>query len=370
MTPDDSRLEEALRSVGDDYLRRNPPDFPAARAKVRRLQRRRQWRNAAVTGLAGAAAAAIALFAWPSPRAADEALPPAGPRVISEVTIAVGDGPSEVAVGSGAIWVSNSEDGTVSRIDPSSNEEVATISVSGSPGDLAIAGDGTVWVANPGLGAVQRIDPTSNARTPDVLIPVAEESSSLDLAIDRYLWVSVVGRELVQIDLSTTDIVRTITDVTPVNVAARTGRVFVLEGDGTVVELDHLTGERTGFERSFDITDRGDVHLYGGKLWVAEGDGSTLMAADASDASAPVETYRFEGTYSEMVHTPTQVVVLSDTGAGGILSSISATGTDTLDGVDLDGSPRDLVQGSGSLWISNFDAGTVTRVEAVPGIAQ
>ncbi|MDQ4024483.1 MAG: hypothetical protein M3217_03175 [Actinomycetota bacterium] len=368
MTPDDSRLEEVLRSVGDDYLRRNPADFPAAREKVQRLQRRRQWRTGALTAVGGATAVALVVFAWPSPRVTERPLPPAGPRVTSEVTIEVGAGPGEVAVGPAAVWVSNTEEGTVSRIDPSTNEVAATISVLGTPGDLAVDGDGAVWVANPGLGAVQRIDPASNARTPDVVIPVAEELDPLDLAIDRYLWVSVVGRELVQVDPASSKVVRRITDVTPVNVAARTGRVFVLEDDGTVVELDAETGERTGFERSFDVVDRGDVHFYGGKLWVAAGDGSVVYAADAADASAPVETYRFPGTYQEMVHTPAQVFVLSDSGRTGILSALSSAGTETFAGVDLDASPRDLVQGAGSLWISNFDDGTVTRLEAVPSV--
>ncbi|HEX2195647.1 MAG TPA: hypothetical protein VHJ76_01875 [Actinomycetota bacterium] len=41
MTSDEDRLEQALRSVGDDYLRRNPADLHEARTKVGRLRRRR-----------------------------------------------------------------------------------------------------------------------------------------------------------------------------------------------------------------------------------------------------------------------------------------------------------------------------------------
>lgn len=366
MTPDDPRLEEVLRSVGDAYLRRNPADFPAAREKVRRLQRRRQWRTGAATAMTGAAAVTLVVLAWPSPRAGDEGLPPAGPHVTSAVTIEVGAGPNEVAVGPAAVWVSNTGDATVARINPSTNEVAATISVTGVPGDLAVAREGTVWVANPGLGAVQRIDAASNARAPDVRIPVAEEGEALDLAIDRYLWVSVVGKSLVQVDPVTSQVVRTVAGVTPVNVAARTGRVFVLEDDGTVVELDAETGERTGFERTFDVAGGGDVHFYGGKLWVASRNSSVIYGADVSDTSAPLQTYRFSGTYLEMVHTPAQLLVLSESGGEGILSVVSGTGAESFRGVDLGGSPRDLVQGAGSLWISNFDAGTVMRLEAAP----
>lgn len=365
---DDPRLEEVLRSVGDDYLRRNPANLPAARAQVGRLRRRRQVRMGALTALSGAAAVAVALYAWPGGEAVrDDALPPAAPRVTSQVTIEVGEGPTELAAGDSAIWVSNTAEGSVSRIDPSTNEEMAKIEVGGAPGDLAVAGDGAVWVANPELGVVQRIDPLGNSRTPDVAIPVAPEMSAIDLAVDRYLWVSVVGQELIQVDPSNGEVVRTVPGVTPVNVAARTGRVFVLEHDGTVTELDPVTGEPTGFERTFDVSDRGDIHFYGGKLWVAEGDEGTLSAADASAADAPVDVYEFPGTYLEMIHTPAGVIVLSDTGTGSaLLSSVSLSGAEPFAGVDLDGSPRDLVQGSGSLWVSSADDATVTRVEPVP----
>ena len=47
--------------------------------------------------------------------------------------------------GAGAVWVANSGDGTVSRIDPSTNSVVATIRVGNSPLGIAV-GAGYVWV--------------------------------------------------------------------------------------------------------------------------------------------------------------------------------------------------------------------------------
>lgn len=59
--------------------------------------------------------------------------------------IAVGDGPVALAVGAGAVWVANSGDGTVSRIDPRTNHVIATIPVGHRPQGIAIAA-GAVWV--------------------------------------------------------------------------------------------------------------------------------------------------------------------------------------------------------------------------------
>ena len=60
-------------------------------------------------------------------------------------TIKVGVGPLGVAVGSGAVWVVNNGAGTVSRVDPVTNEVVNTIEVGGTPRGVAV-GEGAVWV--------------------------------------------------------------------------------------------------------------------------------------------------------------------------------------------------------------------------------
>jgi YVTN family beta-propeller protein len=51
-----------------------------------------------------------------------------------------------VAFGAGAVWVANTGDGTVARIDPARNEVVQSIVVGNAPAGLSVA-DGTVWVA-------------------------------------------------------------------------------------------------------------------------------------------------------------------------------------------------------------------------------
>jgi YVTN family beta-propeller protein len=49
-------------------------------------------------------------------------------------------------VGAGAVWVTNSGDATVSRIDPATNEVVDTLDVGAAPTGIAVA-NGFVWVA-------------------------------------------------------------------------------------------------------------------------------------------------------------------------------------------------------------------------------
>ncbi len=57
----------------------------------------------------------------------------------------VGRAPVGIAYGAGSVWVANSGDGTVSRIDPTTSKVVATIPVGNNPRGIAV-GDGKVWV--------------------------------------------------------------------------------------------------------------------------------------------------------------------------------------------------------------------------------
>lgn len=369
MSNGEDRIGEALRAVGDDYLRRNPPDLLRARTRIEQLRRRRQMRMGAGTALATAAAVAAAVLVWPAadtdrpaPRPAGRIEAPSG-----SVSIPVGNGPAEIAVGEGALWVANVDDHTVSRIDPATNEAGPPIQLTSAPGDMAIGDSGEVWVASPGLGAVHRIDPVTSTTTPDRRVDVAPAGTPLDLAIDGYLWVSVVERELVQVDPATGDEVRRIDWVKPVNVAARYGSVFVLDAAGRVYGLDPATGEATGVELSFEVEGRGDVHYYDGSVWVAQGDGSTLYSADVASGATEIDSYSFRGTYVEMVQTDEGIVVLSDLGdLTGVLTLIDPVTGDTAEIGEIEGEPHDMVRGLDELWVSTFDPDVVTRIPSLP----
>ena len=68
------------------------------------------------------------------------------PRGPLERTIPLAVGAADVAYGAGALWVSNGLTGTVSRIDPRTNRVTAVLAVGNTPGRLAVGGQ-TVWTA-------------------------------------------------------------------------------------------------------------------------------------------------------------------------------------------------------------------------------
>jgi YVTN family beta-propeller protein len=78
--------------------------------------------------------------------------------------VPVGNGPGALTVGDGAVWVADTYDGEVVRIDPTTNAVKTTIKVGRGPSGVAV-GAGAVWVADSGDGTVSEIDPRTNTVT-------------------------------------------------------------------------------------------------------------------------------------------------------------------------------------------------------------
>jgi virginiamycin B lyase len=180
----------------------------------------------------------IALAAAPTRLAAAQdavwVLTPADNRVVridpatNEVvaTITVGRASSGLAVGAGAVWVSRRSDGTVVRIDPATNRVAATIPVGPAPGAMTVAG-GVVWVALPerGLG---RIDPASNQSS---TVPMDRCCEGELAAGDGALWVANHrDGTLVRVDPATGSVAARI----PLSRATGQGPHQVAVGDGAV----------------------------------------------------------------------------------------------------------------------------------------
>ena len=101
--------------------------------------------------------------------------------------IGVGDAPTGIAVGGGGVWVVDSLDDAVVRIDPDTRSVTATIRVGRSPAGVAF-GAGSVWVANSGDGTVTRID--TRHRQGPVTIAVGGSPQAITIA-DGKAWVTV-----------------------------------------------------------------------------------------------------------------------------------------------------------------------------------
>ena len=190
-------------------------------------------------------------------------------------TITVGSGPSGITTGCGAVWVANSQDGTVSRIDPTTNTVVQSINVGNGPVGIKCAA-GSVWVANTGDGTITRIDPDSGK--PGKRLPIAATELTYGAGT---LWASDrTGGRVVRIDPSTGRVQPIQVGNGPSGIAFGSGAAWVANSlDGTVSRIDPATN----VAQTFAVGNGPSAIAAGvGGIWVSNRFDGTVAHIDPS----------------------------------------------------------------------------------------
>jgi YVTN family beta-propeller protein len=239
---------------------------------------------------------------------------PDGDRITAQYP--VGRGPGAVVAGGGSMWVANTQDGTITRVDRERHQEVA-IDVGGAPHGLAF-GAGSLWVADGDARSVAQIDPGTNKiqqRIPVGNVPSAVAfaggalwvASGVDGTLDRIELGRVPGRPTIPLGSNPTAMAAgagalwvaseeagTVTRIEPRSgtvvraipvgngpsaVATGEGAVWVVNGhDGTVSRIDPATNAVSGIARVGGEPTA--VAAGGGAVWVAGGEGGTIARVD------------------------------------------------------------------------------------------
>jgi YVTN family beta-propeller protein len=199
----------------------------------------------------------------------------------------VGSEPVAIVYGHDSIWVANSEDDTVSRINPETREVEATIGVP-SPVDLAV-GAHAIWVAGGIDGTVSRIDPESNDVVATLDLrgrdPVVPRTVNGIAAGAGGVWAAVAGKELVRIDPARNRVVRSIdVGAAPLAVASEPGAVWAVTGAGRLLRIEPSTGAVTSelsvgspgtFPTDVETADDGVLVLVA-DIWVVDRESTQL----------------------------------------------------------------------------------------------
>jgi YVTN family beta-propeller protein len=279
---------------------------------------------AAVAILAGCATAAVMLALDDEEPAATSPRPdaPARASAAGQVTgtFPVGDSPGGVAVADGAVWVANTGDETVTRLDPTTGQrEGRPIPVGEDPRAIA-AGGGAVWVANFGDGTVSRIDTETNtASTP---IPV--------------------GRG-------------------PVDVAVGDGITWVATERDRVARLDPATGRPVG--PPVRVKSGGPLAIGGGRLWVSDPEDRTIRSIDTTSSDVVDAPIPVRATPTDLAAGPRFIwVTLADEGAIYRID-LRADNPDNR-AVPLRGRPDRIVRSGGRLWVTDVETESVAGITA------
>ena len=186
-------------------------------------------------------------------------------------------GPLGVAVGGGSVWVANSEDGTVSQVDPSTDRVVATIRVGNGPAGIAY-GAGSVWVLNAIDATLFRIAPASGLVTAKILL--GQDPSRLTFGLGQVWVTSEESGLLLRIDPKANSVVQAIpVGNGPVGVTTGNGAVWVANSpDRTLSRIDPASGAIT----KTALTVRpSEVTYANSSLWVSSPIDTQLVQVDA-----------------------------------------------------------------------------------------
>jgi YVTN family beta-propeller protein len=219
--------------------------------------------------------------------------------------ITVGRGAWGIGVGAGSLWVSNSDDATVSRIDPSSRRVIATIPVGGRNLGPVVVTHEMVWVlrndfdTSPG-GELIRIDPARNKVVGRILLGKNMCGSFGIVAANDAMWISADAQgSVIRIDPATGRLVaRTRIKGAPIGPVVAHGAVWVAneaEGPTRMWRIDPATNEASPMR---DLAgDDSMLEPSAGRFWTT--DGSTIRMIDPATGAVELamvlpNTYDFE----------------------------------------------------------------------------
>jgi YVTN family beta-propeller protein len=200
---------------------------------------------------------------------------PGGPSL--STTIPVGAAPSHMAVGAGAVWVTNTDDATVARIDLKSRSVRQNTPVRPGPGAIAV-GEGGVWVVNGLDGTVSWISPATNQAVKT--IPVGNGPSGICVGGGAVWVASGDDSSITRIDPHEGRVTATIPlDVRPTELACGDGAVWASsESSPTITEISFARRRVIGSIPVPGAT--GAIAFGSGVLWVASPLDGTVSKVD------------------------------------------------------------------------------------------
>jgi YVTN family beta-propeller protein len=366
LTDIDKLLRSSLNEAADAY---DPVQVHEARREfLRRARRRRIFARA---GLAFAGAALVGLFVVVSASDINVSSPdrdePVTGIASARITarIEVGDAPRSVAVTRGSVWVANSGDGTLSRIDALTNEVIDEVDVGGTPSEITEAG-GSIWVAVEDQPRVTAVDVDTLAQES---VELKGGGTNIDLTpAGEFLWAVSPDTPLQRIDSATGRTIEQALSVDePVDTAVGAGKVWVLGAEGAIDQVDQASG--LGPEVTFSLEApvdpaASDLAFDGTSLWVADGNSRTIVRVDPH-AGVLTGEFEFQGRWAEITTSGGRVWALvgNDSSEATLMLLEDSAGIRSAGTMRLAGGPVGITGRGGSLWVANLSSDSVSHID-------
>ena len=276
---------------------------------------------------AGMAVGAGAL--WVSDAANDRVLRLDAQTHRIEDRIPVGRNPSGIVASSGSVWVANTGGRTVSEIRPESGTVVATVPVGNAPTAIAY-GAGAIWVADASDGTVTRIDPLT--ATAVATIQLGQPLTDIAVGLGAVWASSASSGLLIRVDPGSNRPTRALTVGNgPSSIAFADSALWVANPpDDTVSRVDPISGA----VRKINVSHPGGLASGAGALWVARTD-RLDVAKIQPRTGAIVRTIPIGARVAAIteLHGTVAVAALASSAShrGGTLRVVAGDGLDSID---------------------------------------
>ncbi len=234
--------------------------------------------------------------------------------------------PSNIAVGEGSVWVLNTADERVSRVDPRTGNVIRSFEPRGRPTDIA-AGAGALWIGS-GPGAthrVSRVDPATGDATRTERLPTGGEDGSYSEGVPM--------------------------------IAVGAGAVWAINPDNTVSRLDPASGRRVAVVRGPD-----------GAEAIAAGDAGVWVISGVNTISRiDPRTNRMRKAIELGSNRLFGIAVgggaVWATSEEGVLWRVEPGQPPIERTIEVGAGVRYVAFGDGAVWVANWNDSTVSRVD-------
>jgi streptogramin lyase len=206
-----------------------------------------------------------------------------------DAPIHVGQAPNGIAFAGGDLWVTNHDDQTIQRIDPTTGETLATKSTQGTPTGIAAGSDG-VFVAT-GFGSqgggsshVLRVNLTTSEVEPGCEVPTSAYAIAEG---GGFVWVAVANEgNVLREDMTrcTEDGVDLDDGALPQVVVAAGDPLHVWVGDGVSANVYRIDASSPSLEtKTFQVSGSpSGIAVGGGSAWITVRDRDEVVRLDAT----------------------------------------------------------------------------------------
>jgi DNA-binding beta-propeller fold protein YncE len=285
---------------------------------------------------------------------------PAEPPRMVVTSVAVGARPAGIALGTGGVWVANSGDGTVARLDPVTGTNTGTLARVGTRPVAIAERSHTVFVANTGGHSISRIDALSGSPTGGT-IALGRTPRAIAVGVgEPTIWVAASDGTVTRIDTASGAIVGH-----PIRIGGRTrgiatarGEAWVTSANGTVSRIDarRVVGRPVRVGRR----PRGIAVGYG-VVWVANEASNTVTRLSTHSGRVIGDPIRV-GRAPAAIAVGLGYVWVANSGDGTVTRLTPPDGRVAGRPLRVGRRPLGIRVGAGSVWVTNERSGTVSRI--------